>query len=84
MSKEGVRHLRTSMTEHGCQLAVFMITGHRDKRIWIKSHGRALFGVAYVSRVENQAKRSSYLLIINFFENFCGRVRPCTCVVVFL
>ena len=37
----------------------------------MKSYGRALFGVAYVSRVENQAKRSSYLFIlIIVFEIF--------------
>ena len=54
---------------------------HKKK---VKSYDRALFGVAYVSRVENKAKRSSYLLFIIFFENFGGRVRPCTCVVVFL
>ena len=33
----------------------------------MKGYGRALFGVAYVSRVENQAKRSSCLFIIIIF-----------------
>ena len=43
MSREGIKHPRTSMTKHGCQSAVFMITGHKDKRIWIyimKKKGR--------------------------------------------
>ena len=39
---------------------------HKKK---MKGYGRTLFGVAYVSRVKNQAKRSSYLFII-FFLNF--------------
>ena len=34
---------------------------HKKK---MKSYSRTLFGVAYVSRVENQAKRSSYSLFI--------------------
>ena len=68
-----------STLEHPCrstvaELAIFMITGHKDKEYGctqkeMESYGRALFGVAYVSRVENQAKRSSYLFIY-FFENF--------------
>ena len=33
----------------------------------MENYGRALFGVAYVSWVENQAKRSSYLFIILIF-----------------
>ena len=39
---------------------------HKKK---MKDYGRTLFGVAYVSRVENQAKRSSYLLFIIFLKN---------------
>ena len=70
-----------STLEHPCRstvakLTVFMITGHKDKRnvnlhkekdekLW--SHP---FGVAYVSRVENQAKRSSVLILVQVFF-FC-------------
>ena len=75
MSRESIRHPRTSMPKHGCQLAVFMITWHKGIRIWIytekmENYDRTLFGVAYVSRVENQAKRSSYLLIVVIFLKF--------------
>ena len=36
----------------------------------MENYGRALFGVAYVSQIENQAKRSSILFIIYFLLKF--------------
>ena len=67
-----------STLEHPCrcmvaELVVFMITGHKDEKYMdlhkkkMKGYGRTLFGVAYVSQVENQAKRSSYSFIIYIF-----------------
>ena len=54
-------------------LMIFMITGHKyrrelnlhkekDKKLWSRP-----YGVAYLSRVENQAKRSSVLVFVQVF-----------------